>query len=204
MDQSYLYKFGLAINNLGRLLKDRGYSVSEVSFFGDDPLRTVGQIHKIAKSRNCSLGEAVRRTFNCEKPSLSIWCLDRNYDASRQRDRMISTEQVKYLCDVMDPDDINLVLSPNKLSPQARKEMPKHAELFLFEDLFIDLPRHSLCVHHEVITIEKLRTVLGETMQPTDLPLLLKSDPMVRWYGWPKGTIIFLKNPVMNSFRIVF
>ena len=215
MDQSYLYKFGLAVNNLGRLLKDRGYCIEDVSFFGDDPLKTVGHIHKIAKSRNCSLGEAVRRTFGkvgqvgsrggkASLPSLSIWCLDRNYDASRQRDRMISTEQVKYLCDVMDPDDINLVLSPNKLSPQARKEMPKHAELFLFEDLFIDLPRHSLCVQHDVITIEKLRTVLGETMQSTDLPLLLKSDPMVRWYGWPKGTIVFLKNPVMNSFRIVF
>ena len=219
MDQSYLYRFGLSINNLGHLLQDRGYNVTTVdatnatsaatnaatgSIFTDDPFKTMGRIYAIAKSKQCSLGEAVRSTFlHSSRPTLSIWCLDRNYDSVRQRDRMISTEQVKYLCDVMNSENTNIVLSPNKLSPQARKEMPKHAELFLFEDLFIDLPRHVLCVEHQVITLEKLRSVLGETMQSSDLPVLLPTDPMVRWYGWAAGTIVFLKNPVMNSFRCV-
>jgi len=189
--------------NMGRLLKDRGHEVKTTFFEKDDPLEAAGALYTIAKNKNCSLGEAMRVTVPTKDSDICLWLLDRNYDASKQRDRMISTEQVKYLCDVMNSDDHNIVISPNKLSPQARKEMPKWAELFLFDDLLIDLPRHILSVKHSVVTLQQARAVLGQTLSASDLPLLLQSDPMVRWHNWPVGSIVFLKNPVMNTFRVV-
>jgi len=217
MDHQFLYRLGVCTINLGKLLRDRQYDTSSISFFKfDDPLRTSAELYTIAKNTNCSLGEAVRQTVyasgnaagtkdaNKSAPKMaSIWCLDRNYDVLRQRDRMISTEQIKYLCDVMDLSTVNIVMSPNKLSPQARKEFPREAELFHFDDLLIDLPRHVLCIEHKVVSLDDARSVLGATLVASDLPALLQSDPMAKWNAWPKGTILFLKNPVMNSFRVV-
>jgi len=64
------------------------------------------------------------------------------------------------------------------------------------------LPRHNLVHKHIVTTLKKLQSVLGP-VNPSDLPIISINDPMTRWYGWAKNTIIFIDNPVMKSFRIV-
>jgi DNA-directed RNA polymerase subunit H (RpoH/RPB5) len=208
MDQQFLYRLGTSIVNLGRLLRDRKIKTDEHPILmKDNAYETAGQLYCIAKAKGCSLGEALRVTLEApesmQNEYVCIWLLDRNYDTLKQRDRMISTEQIKYLCDVMHTSNHNIVLSPNKLSPQARKEFPKWAELFLFDNLFIDLPRHVLSVKHEVVSLQQAQSVLGETLKASDLPSLLSSDPMVRWHNWSPGLIVFLRNPVMNSFRVV-
>jgi hypothetical protein len=65
---------------------------------------------------------------------------------------MISTDQVKALKDTLnsihfDDKDQVLVLSPNKWSPQAKKEdfslMPNFLSL-LFDDILVRVPTHEL------------------------------------------------------------
>lgn len=124
---------------------------------------------------------------------------------------MISTDQVKTLKDTLngidfEPDDQVLVLSPNKWSPQAKKEdfssVPNFLSL-LFDDILIRVPTHELYVPHRKITEDDLLKIAGPHVKPIDLPLILKTDAVVRWFGWPANTLLLVERPGMLAFRRV-
>jgi len=203
-----MYRFGLAYKNALCMLSDRGFRIdSELRL--KNPYEIFQRIYETSMDLKCSLGDAAHLVVTHTKdPSrtLHFWCLDRNFDILKQKERMISTDQIKYLQDLIENlkgSFEHLLVSPNKLSPQAKKELQGNIQLFLFDDLLIRLPKHELAIEHIPVTEDYLKSILGHTIQKTDLPILPVEDPMVKWYAWPKGTILFLKNPVMPSFRIV-
>lgn len=206
MDVSFLTRFGRSVINVGRMIRDRGYVLKSGSDFStyDDALQVVGLLYK--KSGNCSLADSVRSVY--EKPNglLMLWCFDRNYDTARNRERMISTDQVKALQELISKASpaTHIVISPNKLSPQAKKELlASPVEIFLFEELMIELPKHELVMKHTVVTEAHVRSVLGQALRLEDLPLLPTSDPMAKWLGLKPGQLVFIDNPVMMSWRLV-
>ena len=208
MDIQFLHKLGLVVSNIRNLLLDRGYDVTELnSVVSSDTLETAGLLYQRSKTLDCSLAEAAR--FQVKKLATQqrarIWLLDRNYDVSKLKERMTSTDQIKSIYDAIasDPDTVHIVVTPTKCSPQAKKELPVNAEIFIFDELLIDLPRHVQVSRHSQVTEQDLQRYLGKSFQKGDLPLLPTSDPMARWYAWPKGSIIFIDNPVMPKFRIV-
>lgn len=224
MDSTYLYGLGLALKNACNMLRDRGYvPVSGVLSYsttspggtvaGATPYDISGAVYARSIAAECSLGESSRCTFECGSKTIMLWCFDRNYDTVKGRDRMISTDQVKALQDLLCSAGAatgstvghtveHIVLSPTKLSPQAKKER-LDAELFLFDELLIDIPRHELVVPHRVVTETAVKSVLGTTLKTSDLPVMLRTDAMARWYNWPIGTLVFLDNPEVPSYRIV-
>lgn len=202
MDLPFLSRFGKAVLNARRMIRDRGFQVPNL---GSDELEVVAELYAIAKQTKCSLAEAVHREYTSQSNEvLCLWCFDRNYDLIKHRDRMISTDQVKYLQDTLLKTDTkqHLILSPNKLSPQAKKEGSR-LSIFLFDDLMIDLPRHNLVLSHTIVSLETCRALLGSKLDPKDLPCLPKLDPISRWYNFPVGSIVFIDNPCMPSWRIV-
>ena len=201
MDTLFLYRFGLAYQNVHRMLQDRGHAI-DPRIFTKTPFEVSAELYQRALQRQCSLGETVACTF-AGSPSTYLWCLDRNYDFLRSKERMISTDQVKALLDVAIGPGTHIVMCPNKLSPQAKKEMPSSFEVFLFDDLLIDLPRHELVLPHIPITETTLKQWLGPTMSKYDLPILPRSDPVARWFSFPVDTIVYIKHPINPSFRIV-
>jgi DNA-directed RNA polymerase subunit H (RpoH/RPB5) len=183
------------------MLRDRGY----VCDLADEELAVIGELYASAVSRKVSLTDA----FVCEYAhpngsSVCLWAFDRNFDVLKNKERMISTDQVKTLNDAIRDRGIvaNIVLCPNKLSPQAKKETCD-AELFLFDDLLIDLPRHELVPRHVVVSEDYVKKVLGSALRLQDLPVLPRTDPIARWYAFPEGAIVFVNNPMMPTFRIV-
>ena len=194
-----MYRFGTAVLNCRRMLLDRGYTVD---LGPNEAFATAAEIYKRSTRDKASLGEACRTTYEGPDGSISVWCLDRNYDISKNKERMISTDQIKALSELLDPQSKHIVLSPNKLSPQAKREA-LCAELFLFDDLMIDLPRHELVVPHRPVAHEVAKHYLGPSLLPSDLPRLPMSDPVARWYAFPVGQIVFIDNPSIPSFRIV-
>lgn len=224
MDTTFLHCFGLALINAQRMLRDRGYQPeAHPVFFGEptSPLDYATRAYAHAKASGCSLGESVTARFvSSAREPLVLWCFDRNYDVQKARDRMISTDQVKNMHGRIEADGSlsdgrgadcvtnraagpqNIVLSPSKLSPQAKKD-PLNAELFLFDDLLIDLPRHELVVPHRVVSEAHVRAALGLAVNVKDLPVLLKTDAVARWYGWPVGTLVYVENPEVPTYRIV-
>lgn len=201
MDLNFLYKLGLSYKNALFMIRDRGYDVS-LPLIDMEPLEIAGHFYAIAIQEKKSLSSVMRSSFRRQNGQVTLWCLDRNYDLAKCRDKMISTDQIKSLADQLSDDEDSIVLSPFKLSPQAKKES-LNAEIFLFDDLLIRLPEHDLVVKHTKITVEDARCVLGQSFDPTHLPILPANDPIARWYKFDKGSIIYIQNPVMPTFRIV-
>jgi len=159
----------------------------------------MGLLYK--KAANCSLAEAAKVVYVRGTEQLTLWTLDRNYDPVRLRDRMISTDQIKSIQDQARGPGHHVVLSPNKLSPQAKKELV--LELFLFDELMIELPKHELVMKHTVVSEAEVKSYLGPSLHVKDLPVLPTSDPVARWFGFKAGTLLQIENPVMPSWRIV-
>lgn len=203
MDTHFLYVFGIVLKNVRQMLRDRGYDV-----IAGDGTELAMKAYQRAKAEGCSLGEAVRAVYRHGSDparSVALWCLDRNYDAVKCRDRMVSTDQVKILGELIEDHDAteHVVLSPNKLSPQAKRESLSDAQVFLFDELLIDLPRHELVPKHSVVDLETARGILGPGLRPEDLPLLPTTDAVARWWNYQPGTIVMVHNPTMPTFRFV-
>jgi DNA-directed RNA polymerase subunit H (RpoH/RPB5) len=202
MDTIFLYRFGRALINCMYMIRDRGYIVNEIC---TDPYELAGQLYAKATAQKLSLAEAARAIFkHADGHTIAVWCLDRNYDISKSRERMISTDQMKAINELIDGHeaDKHIVLSPNKLSPQAKKEYIR-GDLFLFDELMVDLPRHELVVSHSLVSIEAVKNVLGQSLNVQDLPILPMSDPVARWYAFPKGSVVYVNNPSIKTFRVV-
>lgn len=223
----YIYAFGLALKNVRKMMRDRGF-VPDSGILARVPedagpydLFAAAYSAATATGAALSLGEAARSRFRREGCSTdggtdaTVWCFDRNYDAVKCRDRMISTDQVKALQERIaaegseGPDGApeggsvcHVVLSPTKLSPQAKKET-LDAQLFLFDDLLIDIPRHEQVVAHRVVSEAAVKSALGAALNVQDLPVMLRSDAVARWYNWPIGTLVHVDNPEVSSYRIV-
>jgi DNA-directed RNA polymerase subunit H (RpoH/RPB5) len=203
MDIPFLYRLGLSYKNALIMIRDRGYEVNS-SLIDLEPLAIAGHFYVCALNEKKSLSCVMRSSFRSKQGSLSLWTLDRNYDTIKCRDKMISTDQIKSIADQISEDDADkaIVLSPFKLSPQARKELLM-ADLFLFDDLLINLPKHVLVVKHTKINVNDAKQIMGQSFDPNHLPILPINDPVSRWYNFEKDSIIYIQNPVMPSFRIV-
>lgn len=206
MDVLYLHKLGLVFSNVRNMLRDRGYDVTELNAcIGQTTLETAGLLYKRSRILESSLAEAGRFVVIKQSKKTYLWLLDRNYDLAKLKERMTSTDQIKAIYDLIDAEPLHthLVVVPTKCSPQAKKEMHSCAEFFIFDELLIDLPRHVLVSEHSLVTEEQLKKYLGDSFQQQDLPILPLSDPIRKWYGWAKGSLVFINNPIMPKFKIV-
>jgi len=174
-----------------------------------EPMQHISKLWMEALKSKQSLAEcahiAVQHKFQHSKIAY-IWVLDRNYDLIKCKDRMISTDQIKALNQRIlkfPAGHDHIVLSPHKLSPQAKKEVLNTISLFIFDELMICLSKHELVVPHIPVTVEKAKQFLGQALDPLDLPKLLRSDAVCRWYNFEVGQIVYIKNPIMPSWRIV-
>lgn len=205
MDINYLYKFGLVVKNLRNLLRDRNFDTSKLDLIvKNDPLEIFSCVYTKAQKEKCSLSDALKFDFY-NGNSLSIWFIDRNYDQAKLRERMTSTDQIKAINEEIEKNSstYNIILCASKCSPQAKKEVSIRAQLFIFDELLIDLPRHILVSKHTVVDPIKAKEYLGKSFDPKDLPRILLSDPIVKWYNYKLNDIIFIDNPIMPKFKIV-
>jgi DNA-directed RNA polymerase subunit H (RpoH/RPB5) len=207
MDINYLYKFGLVLTNLRNLLRDRCYDTKDLDKFikDDDPIETFSEVYAKAKLHKISFSDALKFEFVSTEKTLSIWFIDRNYDQAKLRERMTSTDQIKAVNEDIDKclSDYNIIICASKCSPQAKKEVSSKAQLFIFDELLIDLPRHILVSRHSIVSEAEAKKYLGLSFEPKDLPRILITDPVAKWYNWSINQIVFIDNPVMPKFKIV-
>lgn len=184
------------------MLRDRGYIVN---YTINDPYEYAGCLYKLSNETKVSLADAARAVFkHKDGHTIALWCLDRNYDIAKSRERMVSTDQMKAINELIEHHDADkhIVISPNKLSPQAKKEYLR-AEIFLFDELMIDLPRHEMVYKHSLVSEDTVKSVLGLALNISDLPRLPITDPVAKWYAFPVGSVVFVDNPSIKTFRIV-
>jgi DNA-directed RNA polymerase subunit H (RpoH/RPB5) len=170
-------------------------------------MQIMASLYRTAQEKNCSFAQAASETFQVDQHQVTVIFLDRNYDFTKQKDKMISTDQIKEVLDkypINTPNQDLIVILPFKLSPQAKKETLKStAEIVTFEDLVYDIPRHKLYMPHELVTVNEFNECTGFRQRPQDLPRLLTTDAVSRWFGFKVGSIVKIHRPEGYVFRYV-
>lgn len=99
-----------------------------------------------------------------------------------------------------------IIVVENPVTPMARKVIDNSIEMtievFLVQELVFNITKHELVPKHEKVNAEKaleLKKRFG-----TKFPVLLKIDPVCRFYGFKRGDMIRVvrKNGTI-AFRIV-
>ncbi|ONK81378.1 uncharacterized protein A4U43_C01F28400 [Asparagus officinalis] len=87
-----------------------------------------------------------------------------------------------------------LVLQSNMTS-QTREKMkllfPFKVESFHVSELLINITKHALMPNHEPLSEEEKQKLLKKySIEETQLPRMLESDAVAKYYGYEKGTIL--------------
>ena len=106
MDLSFLYRLGLSYKNALFMIQDRGFIVTS-PLLELDPLQIAGYFYKKATEQQTSFSTVMKSTFSNGLKTISLWALDRNYDTLKCKDKMISTDQIKFISEKIMNDSAN-------------------------------------------------------------------------------------------------
>lgn len=82
------------------------------------------------------------------------------------------------------------------LSPAARKvigatQQYTQIECFLEEDLLVNITHHELVPKHMVLSREEKTALLARyRLKDTQLPRILRNDPVARYFGLKRGQVV--------------
>ena len=208
----YLKKLGRVKNVSCLMMEDRGYNLpdQEIQLKGMKDIEIASHYLSIAKKANCSLGYALSCTYARNDELTLVLFLDNNYDETKKKDKMVSTEQaktaIKLWKDFFSDCSTCIFISPGKLSPDAKKEISV-PNLFLITHEFLTLPvgRHSLVPKHEALSNKDVEIFTKERkIDKNQLPQLKVTDPISIYYGYSPGTVVKITRPGdWTIFRVV-
>ncbi|XP_068663871.1 DNA-directed RNA polymerase V subunit 5A isoform X2 [Aristolochia californica] len=82
----------------------------------------------------------------------------------------------------------------NKMTPQAKQatiEWKFKIELFQITDLLMNITKHILKPCHEILSPEEKQKLLTKySLEDKQLPCMLQSDAIARYYGLEKGQVV--------------
>ena len=129
--------------------------------------------------------ETVVRAYGGQrrKNAIVVFCVDNSKLGVRQ------------LRDVVDvPEQHVIVVFRQSITCFARKQLDtmmseshRDIETIPLARLQFDVTQHALVPRHRAVAAKVLRK-LG--VAPQMLPAIRLSDPITRWYHWPKGTVV--------------
>lgn len=189
-----------------QLLRDRGYAVME-----DD------------KDLNLTKDEFERGFMNANYNRDWLTMLkQRHNDATDQiyvffpdetRGKALGVKPIANQAQRMERDGVNraLLILQTGLTPYARDAVEKvnHAgrfriEVFLENELFVNITLHQLVPAHTVLTPEEKKALLLRyKLKESQLPRIQKTDPIARYYGLAQGQIVKIMRPSETAGRYV-
>ncbi|KAL8103496.1 DNA-directed RNA polymerase V subunit 5C-like [Apium graveolens] len=169
------------------MLKDRGYAVDDSdihislaqfrSRFGQVPSQDLLDRLRFSVPRISTPSEKVLVVFGgtdeIRKQAMSTLLFQLSHDSSRPK--------------------ILLILQ-GKMNSHARKladESSFQIETFPITDLLVNITKHQLLPKHEILSNEEQQSLLKKLeVQPSQMPRMLETDPIVKYYGLKKGQIL--------------
>ncbi|TIA69903.1 hypothetical protein E3P91_03380 [Wallemia ichthyophaga] len=100
-----------------------------------------------------------------------------------------------------------ILIYPEKLTPAANKVIAEMAadyklQAFTESELQVNITHHQLVPQHEVLTAEEKKLLLQKyRLKPTQLPRILTSDPVARYFGLERGQVVKIIRPSETSGR---
>ncbi|KAL5080830.1 hypothetical protein RYX36_009251 [Vicia faba] len=118
-------------------------------------------------------------------------------------DSKLGIDIVSIIRDRMERDNIkrSILVSQTRLSVPAQVYISdlasKHSiEVFLEDELLVNITEHELVPEHQVLTkAEKENLLETYTVKETQLPRMLVTDPVARYYGLKRGQVVRIIRP---------
>eukprot|EP01100_Stratorugosa_tubuloviscum_P008468 TRINITY_DN353_c0_g2_i3.p1 TRINITY_DN353_c0_g2~~TRINITY_DN353_c0_g2_i3.p1 ORF type:complete len:209 (-),score=68.74 TRINITY_DN353_c0_g2_i3:119-745(-) len=85
-----------------------------------------------------------------------------------------------------------IIVYKDATTPSAKEALNEcKIEAFSEQELMVNITSHQLVPRHVVLTQEETEQVLTKySLRPTQLPRILVSDPVARYYGVKKGDVV--------------
>lgn len=176
------------------MLKDRNYLISqedEFMPFSDFVNRFEENKINIVAPHDKNENRMAYVYFLLDTPTMSKKDLDR----------------IKSFIDEEYPEkEMNVIsIVQEKLTPQISKELLldefKNYEMFLAKQLMFNITRHRLVPKHILLNENEVKEVLNRFLATkTQMPRLLSSDPVARYYGMKSGDVCkIIRNSQMTG-----
>ena len=129
------------------------------------------------------------------------------------RNKLVGIKPISDRADRMENDKVEsaIIILQTGLTPFARSAVEKLSsggkckmEVFLENELLVNITRHVLVPKHEVLSDEdKIALLKRYKLKESQLPRIQKSDPIARYYGLTHGTVVRITRPSETAGRYV-
>ena len=102
-----------------------------------------------------------------------------------------------------------IIVYQKSLTPSATKVIQEMAPKYQLEkfqemELIVNITKHVLVPKHEVLTDEEKKSLLSRyRLKETQLPRILPSDPIARYYGLQRGQVVKIIRPSETAGKYV-
>ena len=95
----------------------------------------------------------------------------------------------------------SIIVVPKGLTSTAKTALNCYAPQFVMEhflerELLVNITRHTLVPEHILLTPEQKKALLAQhKLKETQLPRILLTDPVARYYGLQRGDVVKIRRP---------
>jgi len=188
------------------LVADRGYQASE------EELTMDLQTFKEGFARNGLIDRNQLNFFThaVDDPSNQIFVFFSD-------EKNVSVKTMKKFITILEEKKISsgIIIYSHTMTPSARKVITQTASHYRLQefaeaDLLVNITHHKLVPKHEVLDDEQKRMLLERyRLRETQLPRIMLTDPVARYYGLRRGQVVKITRPSETagryaSYRIAF
>ncbi|XP_004513010.1 DNA-directed RNA polymerases II and IV subunit 5A-like [Cicer arietinum] len=169
-----------------QMINDRNYVVS------DSDLTMSKQDFKSKFGEHVKREDLVIKAPNRDKSSDQIYVFFCD-------DAKVSVRVVRSFFNRMTTDNVGrgIIVCQSQLTGPARNALgeissSKHRiEIFLEDELLVNVTHHELVPEHQVLTDNEKKALLQKyTVKETQLPRILMTDPVARYFGLKRGQVV--------------
>uniref|UniRef100_A0A0G4I3B5 RNA polymerase subunit H/Rpb5 C-terminal domain-containing protein n=1 Tax=Chromera velia CCMP2878 TaxID=1169474 RepID=A0A0G4I3B5_9ALVE len=199
-DQVLLGKLTRARRTVYQMLKDRGYKVPESCL--EETRETVEQEFRQNEEKLEKMIILVSRPSDSEDKLLVFFA---------ESSKKVGVLPIRKLTDQMTENNINkaILVVTHPLTPFAKEAInemkPKHnIETFQMSELMVNITHHELVPKHIPLSKEDKERLLEKyKVKEFQLPRMLHTDPIARYFNLEKGSVVKIIRPSETAGRYV-
>mmetsp|Transcript_7263 Transcript_7263/g.13388 ORF Transcript_7263/g.13388 Transcript_7263/m.13388 type:complete len:225 (+) Transcript_7263:486-1160(+) len=184
------------------MLRNRGYAITDEQLALDKPTFdeafVIPQTGEVIKSK---LEITTEKSDDPEDKLLVCWT-----DGNK-----VGVAPIRQFAEALDARDIRrgILVVENTVSPFGKQALAsmrgeRYVQFFSYSELKFDITKHSMVPRHKVLSASERAALLeSKGIKETQLPRILTTDPVARYYGMEKGDIVEIERPSKETGKYV-
>ena len=129
-----------------------------------------------------------------------------DFNISKKDAKTLSNEILKQIVVAIEPKTRVIVVLPENLLESIGTELPSEKITIFSEiDLSFNPTKNILVPKHSKVTFDDIRSLQSRRILTQDLPVMLKNDPICKWYDFEEGDIVKIERDYCNEvyYRVI-